>query len=223
MVASDVLKVLRSNGLDTLYHVNSVPTSCSFLKVGGLASRAYLAANKLTQTSQYTDFADQKHGIWNDVFTDGVDIHDRASRRNFYGPVAFLLPVDALLTLPKDTDVIVMKKNPANWTDDESEKDHYFLSVGELEAGYNFGDFGQHVVFRLPAGIVPFVDVPIRIVLDDPERKLSDGSDAYQSAAKKLHAAASVGGRSINIEKRDCGPGCGCHASYERLNLISIF
>jgi len=170
--------------------LNTVTTSCTFLHLKGLASRAYVEANGLPQTDQYTDALDKTFGIWNDIFTDGVDVHYRGGRArgaNLYGPVLFELPVAVLLNLPAGSEVMVTKENPANWRYGEPDTEHYFGSLAELEAGYSFGNFKQHIVIRTPTGVLPFGVDPVVIKLDDPKRSLPDGSNAYATAFMKLH------------------------------------
>jgi hypothetical protein len=82
MNGRDVYRVLQAKGVNTLHHANSVTTSCTFLRIGGLASRGYVEDRHLAQTPQYSDDGDKQLGLWYHVFTDGVDIHARARRRN---------------------------------------------------------------------------------------------------------------------------------------------
>ena len=42
MTGSDVYDVLQTKGVNILYHANTVTTSCTFLRIGGLASRGYV-------------------------------------------------------------------------------------------------------------------------------------------------------------------------------------
>ncbi len=78
---------LLERGVTEVFHANSVATSCHFIRENSLLSRGTVERLGLKQTSQYTDNADKKYSIWFDVFVDTVDIHQRASRRNQYGPV----------------------------------------------------------------------------------------------------------------------------------------
>src|SRR5262249_31053012 len=141
MNGRDVYRVLQAKGVYTLHHANSVTTSCTFLRIGGLASRGYVEDSHLAQTPQYSDDADKRLGLWYHVFTDGVDIHARGSIRNNYGPVLFMLPLTILQQLPPGTDVLVTRKNPARWQSGESAADRYFTSPQEFDDGYNYGDF----------------------------------------------------------------------------------
>jgi hypothetical protein len=217
MEGTDVYNVLVNNGVDTLHHANSVVTSCTFLHLKGLASRAYVDENGLPQTDQYTDEKDKYFGIWNDIFTDGVNIHYRGGKArgaNLYGPVLFKLPVTVLLDLPEGSEVMVTRENPANWNYGGSVTDYYFGSPEELQAGYRYGDFKQHIVIRTPTGVLPFSEEPVRIDLDNPQRSLPDGSDAYETALMTLEAAAEEAGITIDVTPHECQWGCRCITNY---------
>jgi len=227
MNGPEVFGALTTHRVTHLHHSNTVATSCTFLSKGVLASRGWVEYFKFPQTPQLSDDLDKKYGIWNDVFMDGVDIHSRASRRNFYGPVLFEFPVDILLRLPAGTEVFVTKKNPTNWIDGEPDGARWYASAAELQAGYTFGDFGKHIVFRNAQWSLPFLSNPVAIILDDPKGKLANGQDAYATAAQKLQQAASVGGISIVIRSRQCHSTCGCvthpRYSYTQLSLDALF
>jgi hypothetical protein len=227
MQGRDVYSVLNNKGVHFLHHANTVTTSCTFLRQKGLVSRSYAEIKGLPQTPQYSDATDKLYGIWNDIFTDGVDIHERARLRNQYGPVLFVLPIKILLSLPLKTEVMVMKKNPVNWVVGEPENERYFTDANELQQGYLYGDFGKHIVLRMPDGILPFERPPVRIVLDNPQGKLASGIDAFLSAERELQTSANSAPISIDISKRKCQQGCKClsghKTSYASCDLDSLF
>lgn len=219
----DVHKVLEARGVRFLHHANTVTTGCSFLRLGGLASRGFVEWKGLSQTWQYTDNLDKKHGLWHDVFVDGVDIHELSRAWNKYGPVLFKLPVSILLTLPRGTEVMVTRKNPCKWADDEPMSARYFLSADELQEGYVRGAFDQHIVFRTTSGILPFIVPRLLVLLDDPRCVLPDGTDAYSAAIKKLGQAAKTGKVVAEFTKRQCGNGCRCVSGLDSKNLHRWF
>jgi hypothetical protein len=227
MTGSDVYHILRAKWVGTLHHANTIMTSSTFLKIGGLASRGYIDDCRLPQTPQYSDNADKRFGIWYDVFTDGVDIHARGSIRNNYGPVLFQLPLKILLNLPRETDVHVTRKNPVHWKTGDAPSDRYFMSLQELADGYKYGEFGQHVIFRIQNGFLPFVNFPIRILLDDPQSSSASEAEIYNHAAQKLQCASKISNIAVQITKRSCRPGCKCLSghklSYDRMNLAFWF
>ena len=93
-----VFEILKDKGVEHIHHANSVITTCQFLRNGALISRGSIDRYGMFQTAQKSDQLDKNYGIWFDIFTDSVDIHDRAKRANVYGPV--LLELD--LALIKD-------------------------------------------------------------------------------------------------------------------------
>ncbi len=81
------MKILRSKGVRSLHHVNTVRTACTFLRHARLLARGVVEDKGLLQTPQQTDEIDKKFGVWWDIFLDGVDIHNRVSGLCYYGPV----------------------------------------------------------------------------------------------------------------------------------------
>ena len=209
MIGADVYPILQRKGIFDLYHANSVITSNSLLQLGGLASRGCVAGRGLPQTAQYTDIIDQRYGIWGDVFTDGVDIHERTSARNKYGPVVFVLDARLLLELEDGIEVLITKSNPTKWTDDQSVGDRYFTSIAELSAGLTRGTFDQMITFRTADRIIPFGNQLKQIVLDDPQVK-----NVFTTAQQSLRSTATNHGIAIPVVRRTCGLGCKCAANY---------
>lgn len=213
MQGPDVYNVLKGKNIHDLYHANTVTTSCTFLKLGGLASRGYVADLGLPQTSQYTDAVDQKYKIWYEVFTDTVDIHDRTGRVNWYGPVLFVLSVDILKALPVKSEVLVTKKNPTKWIDGEPLEERFFTTLTELDSLLYRGTFDQMIVIRTQKGILPFQKDGVSMVVDDPQRTLSNGQSAYVYATTRIKTAA--GSSPFTTSKRICQYGCKCVDEYK--------
>lgn len=214
MLGTDVYPILQSRGISRLHHANSVVTSNAFLHLGGLASRGQVERLGWPQTGQYTDSVDKRYGIWNDVFTDGIDIHERISNHNKYGPVVFVLDAKLLLDLPEGTDVLVTRANPSKWISGQSIQDRYFATVEELAAGLTRGTFDQMITFRTAEGIVPFGRRLEQIILDDPQARRANGSDAFTSALQSLQAIATASGIALSVTRRKCSFGCGCVKFY---------
>jgi len=223
MKGSDVYAVLMQKGISHLHHANTVTTSCSFLTVGGLVSRGHAVQQGLPQTPQYSDPLDQQFGIWYDIFTDTVDIHERASRRNYYGPVLFVLDPAILLSLPPGSDVLVTKKNPTKWVNGEQASDRYFQTPFELSMFLSRGTFDQMITFRTPTGYIPFAGKHTEIVLDNPQGALQNGSNAYTAGEAKLRNAASASGIKVTISQRTCNPNCKCLGQYASQHLDPLF
>ncbi len=211
-------EVLKKAGAKQLYHANSVATSCSFLKAGGLTSRAFNEQSGLDQSSQESDDKDREFGIWNSIFLDHVDIHERAGRvkgPNVYGPVLFILDLDLFKLLPEGSSVRVTKGNPTNWRRHPTDQDRYFQTKQELADGFTFGTFGQMLVLETPTSKLDFSSGLIRLILDDPERVLASGRSGFAYAKESLEQTAAVNSLKVSVEKRDCMYPCACVDRYQ--------
>ena len=140
----DAYNILKQIGTTKLHHANTVTTSCTFLEQGGLLSRSYVENHNLTQTPQYTDAADKRYGVWNLIFLDTANIHYRGGRvkgPNQYGPVLFVLNIDALLWLPEGSDVSITKDNPSKWYEGQTDDQRWFQSMEEIQSYITDGKF----------------------------------------------------------------------------------
>jgi len=222
MEGTEVFGVLKGIRATHVHHANSVTTSCTFLEKGGLASRGFVQDHGLKQTPQpSSDEIDQKYDIWHRVFVDHVDIHDRAGQKkgpNHYGPVLFVLDLDVLLHLPADSEVLVTKKNPVHWQDGEPDGARWFRSAEELAKNIKFGNFDKMLVIQTPSGMLDFPGRSACIILDDPQRKVSSGQDAYTYAEARLKKAAKAGGVQVSVARRTCRDGCTCVEKYATWN-----
>jgi len=225
MQGSDVYSVLKGIGAMDLHHANSVTTSSTFLKQGGLLSRGFIEDHKLPQTQQSSDEIDKKYGLWHCVFVDHVDIHSRGGRKkgpNQYGPVLFVLDLDVLLRLPEGSKVLVTKMNPIYWREKQPDSERWFMSKEELAANIAFGDFGKMLVIQTPSEKLVFPNRRVRIILDDPQRQISSGKNAYTYAEDRLNSAAVAGRVAASIERRECDYGCICVEKYATYSAKTI-
>ena len=216
-----ILEILRNKGVAELYHANSVTTACTYLQQGALMSRQCVVDQGLVQTDQYSDSIDKKYGVLNDIFLDGVDIHDRGKSYNKYGPVVFVMSLDALLNDPNfENCILVAKSNPVKWKEGESDSDRYYLSPEELDLGYRFGDYGKSLLFRTKNGKVDLKPYLEKIILDDPECNI-EKHDAFGLAINALNVNAKKSGLSgIAIDKRECQHECQCVPTYQKKQWI---
>jgi hypothetical protein len=217
MKPSDVVDVLNKIGATRLHHANTVTTSCTFLEHGALLSRGHVEDHGLAQTPQYSDGDDKKYGIWHDIFVDTVDIHYRAGRvkgPNQYGPVLFELDPAVLLDLPDGSEVLVTKRNPVHWTNGQADDARWYLTADELSENMRIGNFDQMIVIKTASGTL---DLPakIQISLDDPQRTMSSGANAYTHAEERLKKAAAVGRVEAAIGKHFCRADCACIEKYK--------
>jgi len=210
--ALQTYEVLRGHDVEYLYHANSVQTSCAFLRSACMMSRGVVERQALRQTPQKSDLLDKMYGVWFDVFTDSVDIHNRASKRNLYGPVLFVIKIE-ILTTPYMPPLWITKKNPTKWIEGELHTERWYSSIGELQHNFVKGQFDQMIVFRHIGGVLPIKGHVDDIILDDPNQEYY-GLKYYDLSAGALLAAAMDSGIPIRIIKRTCAQHCRCQAEY---------
>jgi hypothetical protein len=214
--SSKLASALENAGVDALFHANTVTTACTFLSQGALLARGVVADMGLPQTPQSSDSLDKKHRIWRDLFVDGVDIHARIRSRNLYGPVLFVLDLDALRRPPVTT-AWVTRKNPTKWKSGERRELRFFRSVVEFASTYNRGDFDSMIVIRDIGGTLPLKGRLRFLLVDDPgELTFRDHKvNPLPAALKALRAAARQGGlKGLRIRIRDCSQFCACRRDY---------
>ncbi len=217
MEGVEVHSIFKRIGATHLHHANSVTSSCTFLERQGLLSRRYVEEHRLKQSAQPSDELDKKYGLWQSIFLPHIDIHQHTGQirgANRFGPVLFLLDLDVLLGLPPSTQTSVTKRSPVYWYDTEPENERWFQSAGELAKSIAAGETDKMIAVWTPSGKLEFPHRRARIVLDDPQRQLSSGEDAYARAEARLKAAAAAGGAEVSIERRKCQAGCLCSQKY---------
>lgn len=207
-------KIFQDKGIDSLYHANSVMTSCQFLRHSALLSRGSVIRREIYQTPQKSDSIDKKYGIWFDVFSDSVDIHKQASTINFYGPVLFVLDIAHLIGIDGGK-IWVTKLNPAKW-DNTSYDERWFTSLDDLEENFSKNTFDQMIVFRNCGGELPLGNCLTKIILDDPHKEISESIDVYSMAYGALRLSMTMGGLDAPIHRRTCSSVCYCTKYYEK-------
>ncbi len=215
-----ILQILLNKGVDTFFHANTVRTSCTFLADGHLLSRQNAVGRGLAQTTQGSDDKDQKFGVFDDIFLDGVDIHERGGKRrapNEYGPVLFMLDIRSVLTDPLVQGALrITRDNPYYWTQDQTDAQRYFTSAEEFDQSYRRGDFFRMLTFRISGGRLPLAAHLRQIRLDDP-RIPNNSSGEFDAAYAALQEAAARSRTDVRIERRQCQEGCVCLQNYSRL------
>ncbi len=213
--SKQVFDALLDKGVTRLHHANSVLTACQFLRSRALLSRGTVERRNLFQTTQTSDSADQKYNVWFDVFTDSVDIHERAKKVNLYGPVLFVLDVEELRKSWTGRRWIT-KLNPTKWQG-VSEDDRWFRTVQEIKENFTFGTFDQMIVFRHCGGELHFRGALSKIILDDPVIVgKKTGLDYYSMAFGALLFASNQSGLEVPITKRCCANSCKCLEAYRQ-------
>ena len=214
ITARHVHNALVDKGVTHLHHANSVATACQFLKNASLMSRGNVERRNLPQTPQSSDALDHRHGIWFDIFLDSVDIHERASNANVYGPVLFVFDIDMLL----DTDIgriWVTRENPIRWRR-VGDRRQWFQDRDDLVENFVRGEFGQMIMLRHCGGEWPFGSYLQRIVVDEPAGEWRGEIDMYSMAVGALRSAMQEGGVDVPIKRRKCRADCKCDSEWWR-------
>lgn len=232
---SGILQILAKKGCDTLYHANTVQTSCTFLEHGALISRGVVSDRGWPQTDQYTDPKDRQFDIWYDIFIDVDDLHESLDRANLYGPVLFKIDPKAV-ALPGIQAVRVTRSNPSRWQLATSDAQRYLLNLTEVESALSSGRRWNHmlVLRQTDRNGMPLMlkDVLKEIVVDDPAVTLTcaDGthvSSPYTHATQLLANHAQTGGLAgIEIVPRGITQPlhahCQCANNYATMNAFKL-
>ena len=221
MDGKKIRNVLEGKGCKYLYHVNTVRTSLTFLEHGGLLSRGNVEANNLIQTPQNSDEIDKRFGLWNDIFFDSVDIHNRKKDMNFYGPVMFVLNLKILEDYQNN--ISVTKSNPIHWNIDLKYDDMYYYNEIDFESGYKLGDFRTMFIVK-NSDIINFEKYLVKIIVDI-SGLIYRGFDISNSSMNELVSTASryCPGIKNLFEYRNCGDCCNCKVSYAKMYKKKIF
>jgi len=216
MTNEEIKQVLIDKGVSHLYHANTVGTTVTFLRNGGLFSRGAVEDNGLYQTRQVTDESDKGFKIYYDIFFDSVDIHERANNLNDYGPVTFVYSLDLIDKLPRNS-IKITKINPIRWENSMSEEEKYFTELDELERNYKKGDFGQHLTIVDQHYPLPFTYLE-KIILDNPHFEDSKNNMLFENAKKFLPILMKYNGVAVPFKIRECKSKCKCHSKYKSLS-----
>lgn len=212
MTNEEIKQVLTDKGVNHLYHANTVGTTVTFLKNGGLISRGAVEDRGLYQTGQVTDKSDKEFGIYYDIFFDSVDIHERAHHLNKYGPVTFVYSLDLLDSLPRNL-IKITKSNPKHWNSSMSEEEKYFIKLDELERNYKKADFGKHLTIVQQHQPLPFTYLE-KIILDNPNFTDSKNNTLLNNAKNYLPILMEEQGITADFAIRECSDSCNCHSEY---------
>ena len=208
-----VHSVLVDAGVTDIYHANSVTTACHFLKLKSLLSRGSTERRGLRQTGQSSDEIDKRHGLWVDVFADSVDIHERASKRNRYGPVVLRFDV-GIIEKTYTGRIWVAKLNPTKWSGTKRDE-RWFQTKADLDSNFTLGTFDHMLVFRHCGGELPFAGFLQEVIIDDPKMKTADGADLFSIAYGAVRLALSETRLNVPISKRECASRCKCKSEYK--------
>ncbi len=224
---SELKDFFKRKRIDTLHHANTVATASNFLRSAKLMSRGRVEQLGLPQTPQTSDAIDKQYGVWDSIFTDSVDIHQRAKKRNVYGPVLLHLSLD-ILDRPEIESVGITKKNPTKWVEGEDVSERWFADQAEVESDFMKGRFDQMIVFQCAHGELDISDCLDLVMLDEPDLIVRGQIDLYSLGLGALGMARIVGGTTgVPIQKRKCHAKCTCGGSYRntriRDNVMKLF
>lgn len=215
MTNQKIKNILISKGVNRLYHSNTVETSLSFLRVGGLLSRGLCEDMNYPQTPQQSDQLDRAFDIFYDLFFDSVDIHERAHNANYYGPVLFEYDVTVLDSIAEGC-IRITKSNPVHWNADASENEKYFTNEDELKLCFIKGDFGQHITIKAQNNPLSFSYLR-RIVITNPH---NDYMNYYTNAINTIRRIIIDNNLAINLVERICPDSCKCFDFYSNDNKV---
>ncbi|GAV15888.1 hypothetical protein PBN151_5873 [Paenibacillus sp. NAIST15-1] len=205
----------ESIGIKYLYHANTVPTACTFIRAGGILSRGAVEEQGLYQTPQSSDEVDQEFNVWNDIFLDCNDLHKRFGRENRYGPVLFKYSIELLLdhNLPE---VWITKDNPIRWNSEQKVEERYFINIDELKDSYSDKSYIEMITLRFTKSPLSFKYLK-EIILDNPKVRIGE-LILYKDAAKILKESLDSSDfdyTGLKRTTRNC-IACYCHSNYLR-------
>ena len=213
----EVKEILIRKGVNHLYHANSVLTSLTYLHNGGLISRETVEKFSLPQTPQSSDETDKDLGIYNDIFFDSVDIHERKGDVNHYGPITFVYNINVLNELG-NYDICVTKDNPVRWECSTPICDRYFQNQYELDDRFVRGTFSQHITIREISVPLDFKHLE-KIIIDNPKTNY----DMLTNAIAAMQEAIDINNIETVIEVRNCLTDCNCDCTYAKSHPGYIF
>lgn len=222
--AKALYAIFKEKGVENLYHANTVQTSLTFIDKRALLSRAYVANNGLIQTPQKSDNEDKVYNVWDDVFLDGIDLHNKYSRANKYGPILFVLKID-LLTSQYISEVLIPKNNPWYWKPNENWDDRYYSNIEDVKRDYLTGkslDSRIMFTFRSPETTIKLNKYLKHIIIDKPKIFISFKSEGQKNIGdftlEKISESLKRNGLGhISVAHRhDSGifNRCVCHTEY---------
>lgn len=183
----DVYQLLKAKQIQYLYHANTLSTALTFIQNDALLSRHAVDANNLFQSPQDSDAEDKLYKVWDHVFFDGFDLHNKYHRANKYGPVLFRFNL-RMLQSPKIQHFFITKSNPWYWKG-TSEDQRFYSSIDELSEQYLTGKrLDSQVMFTLrsPGFSINLSAYLDSIIVDNPLTKVNSPSLGKISAGTYL-------------------------------------
>ena len=214
MTNTYIKNVLLEHGVNRLFHTNTVETSLSFLKSGGLLSRGLCLDMRMPQTVQYTDNLDRAYNIFYDIFFDSINIQRRTGI-SYYGPVLFVYSVD-LLDIIEEGHIRITKMNPDKWRNTSNDNDRYFNGEEELAFRYDSNDFGQHITLTHQIAPLPFSYLE-KIELSDPH---CEDNSLFQTADKAIRSVITAQDMNVCYQVRDYNYNERFYETYKNTEIV---
>jgi hypothetical protein len=177
-------------------------------------SNASLEKFGLFHNSKIPGKLGHNYGIWNDIFTESLDIHNHSGNINHLGPVLLELDIE-IVKNSYSGKVWVTKSNPSKWETNINHERRWFVSANDLDNYFTEGNTDFMVVFRHCGGKLPIQGHLNKIVIDDPKLETDEYQvDYFSMAYGALKLAMTEGNIEAPIVKRSCNSECGCLDDY---------
>lgn len=224
--SKEIYRILNLKGINFFHHVNTFQTSKTFIENNGLLSRKYVEENNLIQTHQESDELDRQYGVFDDVFVDGLDLHEHFNRNSPYGPIMFKIDLK-ILTVPDFSEVYITKDNPTNWHKRPNLEDRYYENIGEFESEYRNGSKvrdGQIMfTFKNSSTKLKLNKFCREIIVDNPHILSLDKSKSLGPVTfDKIHDLLKgnrLGHVKLTLRHPDNIPMCWCVKNYNAMKL----
>ncbi|SRX52223.1 hypothetical protein [Aequorivita sp. CIP111184] len=227
--SKSVYKILTTKNIKFFHHVNTFQTSKTFIENNALLSRKFVSDNSLNQTSQSSDAIDIKYDVYDDIFVDGLDLHEHFSRNSSYGPFMFKIDLK-LLTVPSFSKIYITKDNPTNWNLKPKLTDRYYNDLKEFEKDYrNSGKVkdGQIMfTFKNVSTNLKLNKFCKEVIVDNPYIFSTDKSKSlgHITFDKIVAELKNNGLGHINVTLRHSDktvPFCWCITNYGQMRLVN--
>jgi hypothetical protein len=217
IVSKRVYEILRDKGVSSIYHASSVMAACNMLRNRCLLSPGSADKLGLFHSAQTSALLGRNFGIWDDVFTDTVDLHELTGEPNLRGPVLFKLDIEIIRNTVNGK-AWVTKSNPAGWAVNTPHARRWFTSANDLDHYFDLGNADYMTLFRHCGGRLPLLNHLEQLIVDDPRLRIDGEIDCFSMAYGALKLAMSEGGTEAPIVRRTCDSDSGWR-SHERIEM----
>jgi hypothetical protein len=203
IVSKRVYEILKDKGVASIYHANSVMAACSMLRNRCLLSPGSADKLGLFHCTQTSSQIGRSFGIWDDVFTETVDLHQLTGAPNRRGPVLFKLDIEIIRNTVNGR-AWVTKSDPAEWAITTPHDRRWFSSANDLDHYFDLGNANYMALFRHCGGRLPMLNHLQEVIVDDPHFSIDGEIDCFSMAYGALSLAMTEGGIKAPIVRRGC-------------------